>query len=332
MKKAFAAVPKETFTKFFDAPRAEKLNSLIDLTLPDEFKKDADWLSQQIHAADAEIVLTGWGSPPITEKTLDENPQLKYMCHLSGTVRAYITRDIIEKGLLVTNWGSAIGPTVAEASLLGILSCLRNTNEVTFLMHENLGWNSDKNVRSLFYRKVGLHGFGIIAQCLAELLQPFKCDISTYSPHAPDSALEKYNVRRVDSLKDLYAQNTVISVHASNTPDNHHIVNAEILAAMPDNAVLVNTARSAVIDSNALLAELKSGRISASLDVFDNEPLPANSPLRGLRNCQLTPHTGGPTPDRLVDMGDVAIANLENFINGRKVENILTPERYDLIT
>ncbi len=332
MKKAFVAVDNQTFEKFFDAPRAEKLRSLIDVVAAPEYKNDAKWLSARLKENNAEIVITGWGSPEITEETLDENPQLKYMCHLSGTVRAYLTRDIIEKGLLVTNWGSSIGPTVAEASLLGILSCLRNSTDITYVMHEEKGWRGSKTERSLFHRTVGLHGFGIIAQCLAQLLFPFKCEISTYSPHAPDSILEKYGVKRVNTLKELYAGNTIISVHASNTPENFHMVNADILAAMQDDAVLVNTARAAVIDTDALVAELKNGRITASLDVYEEEPLPADSPLRGMRNCQLTPHTGGPTLDRLVDMGTVAIENIERYVNGQEVENVLTPERFDLIT
>jgi phosphoglycerate dehydrogenase-like enzyme len=101
---------------------------------------------------------------------------------------------------------------------------------------------------------------------------------------------------------------------------------------MKDGAVLVNTARGAVIDTDALVAELKKGRIHAALDVFEKEPLPADHPLRGLENCMLLPHCGGPTPDRRVDMGRQGLRNLKRYLAGEAVEFVVTPAKYDLIT
>lgn len=173
---------------------------------------------------------------------------------------------------------------------------------------------------------------GVIAQELVKLLVPFKCDIATYSPHAPDNVLEEYGVRRTSDLATLYAENHIISVHASNTPENRHIVNAEVLAGMHDGAVLVNTARGAIIDTDALIAELQKERIFASLDVYEEEPIPVDSPLRGLRNVHLTCHTAGPTPDRMVDFGDAAVDNIRRYIEGEELTNVVTPEKYDLIT
>ena len=318
---------------FMRPEKMKELESMVELTVRNGMEKDEALYSKVLQESQAEIVITGWNTPVLTEKVHSENPQLKYLCNLTGSVRPMIERSVMEKGVVVTNWGRLIGPTVAEASLLGILSCLRRSTLVTLQMHTEGWWRGgEKSVESLFYQKVGLHGFGIIAQELVKLLAPFKCEISTYSPHAPDSALEEYGVRRETDLKKLYSDNYVISVHASKTDENFHIVNAEVLAGMQDGAVLVNTARGAVIDTEALTEELKKERIYASLDVYEKEPLPEDSPLRGLRNCQLTCHTAGPTPDRMVDMGDEAVENIRRYMNGEPLTNLMTVEKYDLIT
>jgi phosphoglycerate dehydrogenase-like enzyme len=159
-----------------------------------------------------------------------------------------------------------------------------------------------------------------------------KCDISAYDPYASDEVFKRLGVRRVDRLETLYAQNKIVSIHAPKTEDTFHIVNAEVLAKMQDGAILINTARGALIDTDALIAELKTGRISASLDVYEQEPLPEDSPLRGLMNCQLTPHTAGPTPDRMVDFGRAAIDNITRYGNDHDVLHTVDLHTYDLIT
>lgn len=322
---------KSHLDKFIRPEKMDELKSMVNLIIPENIPQDEEAYSGLLQESQAEIVIVGWGSPKITEKIMSNNPQLKYLCCITGSVRGFVERDALAKGLLVTNWGDLIGPTVAEGALTGILSCLRRTTEVAFLMHQDKGWRG-RQEESLFYQKVGLHGFGNIAQQLTKLLQPFQCEISTYSPHAPDEILKQYNVKRVTDLKTLYANNRVISIHTAKTPTNYHIVNAEILAAMQHGAVLVNTARGSIIDTKALIAELKKGRIYASLDVYEKGRLPADSPLRGLLNCQLTCHTAGPTEDRMVDIGDGAIENIRRYIQGESVKRVVNLKKYDLMT
>ncbi|MFO7899469.1 MAG: NAD(P)-dependent oxidoreductase, partial [Planctomycetota bacterium] len=185
---------------------------------------------------------------------------------------------------------------------------------------------------SLFGRKVGLQGLGVIGQEFVRLLGPFGCDVSAYSPHCPDEVFERLGVRRQADLAALYAENDVISIHASNTPENRHIVNAEILAGMKDGAVLVNTARGAIIDTGALIEKLKERTVWAALDVYEQEPLPEDSPLRGMRNALLLPHQGGPTPDWRPRMGEHALENLTRYVAGEEVTDIVTLRKYDLIT
>jgi phosphoglycerate dehydrogenase-like enzyme len=94
----------------------------------------------------------------------------------------------------------------------------------------------------------------------------------------------------------------------------------------------VNTARGAIIDTDALVAALKTGRIHAALDVYEDEPLPADSPLRGLPNCQLWPHWGCPTRDRIIDCGRLAVDNVRRYLEGEHPLHQVTLARYDTAT
>ena len=250
----------------------------------------------------AEIVLTCWGSPKLTMKVYQGNPQLKYMCHAAGTVRPYVDRECIEAGLLVTNWGHVIARSVAEGALMMVLSCLRRTTMLQMEIHLRKGWHPRGiEAEGLFHQRVGLVGLGVIAQELVRLLEPFQCEVSAYSPHVPDEIFQQLGVTRAKTLTELFRRNRIISVHSSNVPANYHIINAKVLAKLEDGGVLVNTARGAVINTEDLVTELKKKRIWAALDVFEEEPIPKDSPLRGLENCQLIPHMAGPTADRRVD-------------------------------
>jgi phosphoglycerate dehydrogenase-like enzyme len=311
------------------AERLAKLGTVHHVPLSS--KDDLAGTMSQCHP---EVMLTFWNSPKVTMEIRRRFPELKYLCNLGGGMRGVVDRDVLADGLLATNWGNGIAYSIAEAALMMTLSALRRTTRIQFDIHQRGLWPGEDAVRpqGLFYRKVGLHGLGVIAQEYAKLLKPFHCDVSAYSPHCPDSVFEDLGIRRVHDLKDLYAQNYVVSVHASKTDENFHIVNKEILAAMQDDAVLVNTARGAVIDTDALVAELKTGRIHASLDVFEQEPLPVDHPLRGMENCQLISHHGGPTPDQRRFLGDIAVENIERYARGEPLQHRVTAEKYDLMT
>jgi phosphoglycerate dehydrogenase-like enzyme len=193
------------------------------------------------------------------------------------------------------------------------------------------GWGGTPAL-TLFDRPVATHGLGAIAQEFVKLLQPFRCPVAAYSPSVPDSVFAELGVRRVHTLAELYAEHDVVVCHAGSTPKTHHIVNRDILTRLPDGALFVNTARGEVVDSDALIAELKKNRIWAALDVFEGEPLAVDSPLRGLPNCLLMPHTGGPTADWLWRMGQTAADNVARYVRGLEPKNLITLAVFDRST
>ena len=309
--------------------RLEKAKSLINPSLsfdPLSFDNEEKWL-KVLKECNPEILMAAWKTPALPENLREIAPRLKYVCYLPGSIRKLVPRSAIEDGLKVTSWSSAISRTISECALLLTLTCLRRIRYWTEEMHFNGGWKDENTeTQSLFERRVGLHGLGLISQKLVELLRPFNNKISAFSPNVPDAIYEDLGVERSPSLEDLFSQNDVIIELAALTPKTQGMVTEELLRMIPEGGVFVNVGRGAVVDEEAL-ARVASERpdLQVALDVYGVEPLPVNSPFRGMKNIMLLPHLGGPTIDRRCDAGDHGLANLRRFLNG---DDLVDP--YDL--
>lgn len=280
---------------------------------------------------DAEILITGWGTPRLPFDLL-HNGSLAYICHVTGTIRQCISKDFLEKGFLVTNWGNAISHSIAEAALMLILACNRRLGFVRKSIEAG-NWNQFSHPpQSLCHQRVGLLGLGAVAQDLAALLRFFKVRLQAYDPYATDEVFQKFEIQRVKNLKSLFSENDIISLHAALTPELEGVVNRELLALMPDNGILINTANGKLINENDLLDELKQGRLWCGLDVFAVEPLPADALFRFLPRCIITPHIAGPTSNCYWEMGDLALNNIKRFLKGEPLVGKINPEQYDRIS
>jgi phosphoglycerate dehydrogenase-like enzyme len=301
----------------------------VELPLQD----DSQW-EALLKKHNPEILVTAWRAKPLPKSLVGTDGfSLKYVCHLPGSVRKLIPREYIEKGVTVTNWGSSISPTISECALMLVLNALRQTNQWNFVMHHDKKWRGDViESKSLFERRVGIHGFGAIAQSLIPLLKPFRTEVWSYSPSVPDNVFNELGVKRATSLDQLFSECGIIVELAPNTPKNYHVVTEKHLRSIPEPHVFVNVGRGAVVEEAALLRVAKEGKLRMGLDVFETEPLPENSELRGLRNVMLLPHLGGPTPDRRKDSGEYAVRNLERFLKKEPLGSLVTLDVYDRAT
>lgn len=278
------------------------------------------------------ILISCWGTPALPVELLD-SLDLEYVCHLGGSVRRLVPREAIEKGLLVSNWGDTASKVVAECGLMMILACLRRANYWTLHMHLRKGWKqSFQGQSSLINRRVGIHGFGAIARELVVLLRPFDVQISAYSPSVPIELLNQYQVSPAQSLEELFGENEIIVELASLTEQTRNSVLEKHLQLIPANGVFVNIGRGAVVSEEALINVAREGRIQMALDVFHEEPLPADSPLRGLENVFLYPHLAGPTPDKMRDCGVFGVRNVARFFRGLTPLSFVDLEIYDRLT
>jgi len=281
-------------------------------------------------AADPEVVIAAWKMPPLPAAL---PPRLRYVCYLCGSVRRLVTREQIEHGLIVTNWGGSISRVVAEWALFHILSCLRRATHWTLAMHNEGAWKGgDNETASLFGRRVGLHGYGQIARELVTLLRPFNASVSSFAPDVTPEVATAHGIHRAASLEALFADNDVIVELAPLNPATAGLVQEKHLRLIRPGGVFVNVGRGAVVDEAALLRVAQEGKIMIGLDVYGVEPLPADSPFRGLRNVALTPHIAGPTTDRRRDAGAFALENLAAYADGRPLRAVITPAVYDMST
>ncbi len=300
-----------------------------DFRLVDPSRLGAAAFARELAAADPEILLACWKTPLLPEAL---PPRLRYVCYVAGSVKRLVTRAHLERGLVVSNWGGSISRTVAECALLHLLACLRNTSHWAVAMHQPgvAAWkNGLTDARSLFGRSVGLHGFGPVARELVALLKPWGCPVTAFSPDLSAEVALAHDVARAASLEALFAENEIIVELAPLIPATTGLVTERILRLIRPGGVFVNVGRGAVVDEAALLRVAQEKKIAIGLDVFTEEPLPADSGFRALPHVNLTPHLAGPTIDRYPDAGAFALKNLRAYADGRPLEAVVTPEVYD---
>jgi len=286
--------------------------------------------ARELAAHNPEVILTGWQAIPLPAEL---PPRLRYLCYVTGSVQRLVTRSQLAAGLLVTNWGSSISRTIAECALFHTLACLRRSTHWAFSIHHEKGWRDEwEQVESLFERRVGIHGYGAIAREFLKLLQPFGCRVAVLAPDFDDAASAQTGATPAASLEALFADNDIVVELAPLNPATTGCVTEKHLRLIRPGGVFVNVARAAITDEAALLRVASEGQIQVGLDVFVQEPMPEESPWRGLRNVSLTPHIAGPTRDRYADAGAHALKNLQAYAAGQSLTALITPEIYDLAT
>ena len=292
----------------------------------------ANW-DELIRDGSPEAVIGGWSMQALPESSAAAcGGSVNYLCYVTGSVRKKVTREMIEKGLLVTNWGDLIGKYVAEYTLMLILCALRRTMHYGTNLKIHGQWRQrETGNASLFKRRVGLHGFGSIARALVDLLKPFEVEISAHTG-VPDAILQELGVKRAGSEESLFAGSDVLVELKPLTPATEKSVGEALLRLLPEGACFINVGRGAVVDETALYEVAKDGRIQVALDVYAVEPLPGDSPLRSLPNVTLLPHMGGATVDRNRACGELAIGNLEKYLAGENLDYMVTAEAYDRAT
>jgi len=331
-KNCLLAISNEEKKCFLRSPVLEELKSLV--TLIEITHPITDWF-ETLRETNAEIIVTGWTTPALPPDLPLEKLSLKYVAHVTGSIRTHIPRPLIEKGLFVTNWGTSVSKTIAESTVFMIMAALRKVGYWQNVIHNQSSWNQDifnHGTLSIINRNIGIHGFGNIAKQLIPMLIPFSVKISAYCPYTPDEVFDAYQVHRAPTLNNLFSDNDVIVILSALTDETKDSITKTQLDLIPDDGVFVNSARAAIVNEADLIEVAHSNRIRIALDVFHQEPLPEDSPLRGNHNIILTPHTAGPTPDRMIDAGQHMLHNIRQFSSGKKIDGVIDIETYDLMT
>ena len=281
----------------------------------------------------AEIALTGWESEPIPEAIVDDPGSLKYICHITGEIKSYIPRRIIESDIVVSNWGDTPAISVAEGTMALLLSVLKDLHHQITTVRED-GWSlgGEEFGGTLHDARVGVYGCGAIGHRLCNLMRPFGPEILIFDPYCetlPEGCT------RVETLRELFEKSEIVTICAGLSDETRNSVTAELLSMLPRHGIVINTARGAIIDQDALFAELSMGRIRAGLDVLEPDKLSQGHPARRWKNLILSAHeifrgwpTHGNPPTKLSPAHRLCIDNLSAFVRGNPVRFSIDLERY----
>lgn len=264
---------------------------------------------------DIDICVTGWGTETIDAEVLQLASKLRLIAHTGGSVRPYVTDAVYDRGIRVVSGNEVFAESVAESVIAYALASLREIPRYSSELKQGI-WPTDFYNKGLLDKTVGLVGYGMIAKMAVEMLKPFHVKLKVFSRHISQEELTKHNMEKAD-LPEIFSTCDIVSIHSGMTPENHHLITEELLNMMPEGALLINTARGAIIDEEALCRVLAKEKIHAVLDVYEVEPLPANSELLKLKNAILMPHMGGPTIDRRMIVTRTVIGDIKLFLQNK---------------
>jgi phosphoglycerate dehydrogenase-like enzyme len=295
--------------------------------------QDQPFTEEQLSEAivDMDVCLTHWGCPQFNEQVLKRASRLRLIAHAAGSVADLVTPEVYQRGIRVCSANLIMARYTAESALAYILAGLKWLPQQAEDVKVRKLWGSQRTLRSLHNTRIGLVGLGTIGRFLLDLLAPFKAQVKVYDPYLTQADLAPYSPAVLAPLEEVLAWGEVISIHASLTPETRGLLDARRLSYLQDGCLLVNTARGPIIDETALIQELKSGRISAVLDVYTTEPLPLESELRKLENVTLFPHTAGQT-NRGVEMSLAILDEIERFRKSEPLQFEIPFEKFRLMT
>jgi phosphoglycerate dehydrogenase-like enzyme len=180
---------------------------------------------------------------------------------------------------------------------------------------ESWGLDSNAGAFLLAGSPVGIVGFGDLGRALRRMLAPLGCRVRVHDPWLPEEAIRRADAEPA-ALDELLAASRVVFVFAAPTTENAGFLGERELRLIPAGGVLLLMSRAGVVDFDALLRVVGEGRLRAAVDVFPEEPLPADHPARRLDGLLLSPHRAGGMPEAFREIGRLAVADLELILRG----------------
>jgi D-3-phosphoglycerate dehydrogenase len=271
-------------------------------------------VGERVAAVQAHAILCRQGR--IDGAVMDASARLRIVARHGVGVDEVDVAAAISRGMLVTRAPGSNTAAVAEHTLAMILALLKNFGPLGKTVGAG-GWRGTTRVRDAAGLRLGILGFGAIGQAVAGLAAAFGMRVTVYDPAG---CVTRVGALRVESLAALLAQSDVLSIHCPLLPQTRHLIDDAALAALPPGALVINTARGGIVDEGALVRALARGHVSgAALDVFENEPPPADHPLRAHPSVIVTPHVAGVTPRALEGMGVMAAECIVAALTGAEI-------------
>ncbi len=249
----------------------------------------------------------------VTKELLEKAPNLKYV------IRAGEGTDNIDKvacearGVKVSNTPGANANSAAEHAIALMMTVLRYTAQAHASMKAGKWDKASFTGLELWKKKVGIVGFGKIAQIVAKRISGFEPEVLFFDPFVEKCDLPY--AKKAQTLEEVFSTCDIITIHLPLMDATKGMINQKLLGLMKPNAILVNAARGKIVDESALYNTLKEKKIrGAGFDVFANEPLEENSKLLELDNLVMTPHLGASTEEAQLRVGEIAVDIMKEFL------------------
>ncbi len=257
----------------------------------------------------------------VTADMMDAAPQLKVIGRAGSGVDNIDVAAATERGILVMNTPGENTLSAAEHAMAMLMAMCRKIPAADARLRDE-GW-SKKGLMGveLIGKTIGVIGMGRIGQAVAKRCKGFGMRILAYDPFLAPEVAEKMGVEMAE-LEDIYPHADFLTLHTPLTDRTKHLLNAETLQQCKKNVRIINCARGGLIDEAALLDALNSGHVGgAALDVFEQEPLPADSPLLNHEQIIVTPHLGASTAEAQEKVALRVAEQIAAYLNDGAVRN-----------
>lgn len=248
-----------------------------------------DELIRHVREADAIVV----SSARITRRVVEAMPRCKLIVRTGVGLDTLDVPAATDHGIVVAHFPDFCQPEVANQTMLLLLACAKKLHALDKAVRDGR-WRPGplSPMGAIGGQTLGLVALGNIARTVVPRARAFDLHVIAWDPYLGEGVFRAHGVERVETLRELLERSDYVSLHTPLTPETRHLIGEAELAAMKPTAFLINTARGPVVDQEALIAALAAGRIAgAGLDVFEREPLEAESPLTRMEHVVLMPHS-----------------------------------------
>ena len=312
-------VPGDNPPQIQGSPHLKRLAPYVDVALYTDRCTSAE--EKLKRAGDADIIINSRGLVTWPAEILHQLPKLRHISTCSIGTDMIDLEAAKELGITVSNQPGRTAPVVAEQAFGLMLAIAKRAVFFTESMRAG-GWPRMDHIY-LRGKTLGIIGTGNIGSEMARLGGAIGMNVIAWTYRPSPERADELGVQFVD-LDELLRTSDVISIHAKLTDDSRGLIAKPQFNLMKPNTLLVNVARGPIVDTDALVDALNSGHLGgAAIDVFDQEPIPADHPLLGCEQVVLTPHCADMTPEGVDLLNEGAVDNVIAFLQGQP-QNVVT--------
>ena len=294
------------------------LDARADVTVfPGAFTDEDDAAAR---LAPFEVLLLMRERTPIPASLIARLPALRMIALTGARSPSLDTAACVARGIVISTTGGALSSaTTAELTLGLMIAGARQIAAGDAAIRAGRFQEGVSVGPALGGKVLGIVGLGKIGSHMARYGNALEMDVVAWSRSLDPAGAAAAGVRLAPSLHALLGAADVVTLHVPLSPSSRHMIDAAEISAMKPGALLVNTSRAGLVNTAAMLAALKDGRIGAALDVYDQEPLPANDPIRTAPNTVLSPHLGYGTNETFERFYRESVENILAFLDGAPI-------------